>query len=354
MEPVCARKSLETDFRLFLLCFVFFPTLTCGVFVFSSVSAPRPPPSRPPSSTLLTHTHTHSHTCSEMSYRIVDVECIGRAKTTQLSLTGMVLWPNMYIYILYIYIIYIYILYIYIIYIYIIYIYCDIPAAHDGAQGLSLQCPATAPTEGVAVQGHCMQVRLHGSRGGVFVGHRPPRDPGGPLQIRSFTSIQMVHTHAPPQRGRWDDDENEVKMKMRWKLLNQDAKRGTQEKRERANTNTTQLARNGQNPGKAREKKRKKEKERRDDGHGPRPAEEGEDRSAWTNLNKAKPKPTSARAGPNLPEGRRTQKHMRKGTHGELVNEMMQPQRMQCPLVRLYGPKSNQPCALWPEVKSTL
>ena len=29
--------------------------MTCGVFVFSSVSAPRPPPSRPPS-----HTHTHS------------------------------------------------------------------------------------------------------------------------------------------------------------------------------------------------------------------------------------------------------------------------------------------------------
>ena len=25
------------------------------------------------------------------------------------------------------------------------------------------------------------QVRLHGSRGGVFVGHRPPRDPGGLL-----------------------------------------------------------------------------------------------------------------------------------------------------------------------------
>ena len=174
-----------------------------------------------------------THTCSEMSYRIVDVECIGRAKTAQLNLTGMVLWPNMYIY-----------------------IYCDIPAAHDGAQGLSLQCPATAPTEGVAVQGHCMQVRLHGSRGGVFIGHRPPRDPGGPLQIRSFTSIQMVHTHALPQQGRWDEDEDEMKMKMRWKLLNQDAKRGTQEKRERANTNTTHLARNGQNPGKARENKK--------------------------------------------------------------------------------------------------
>ena len=46
-----------------------FPTLTCGVFVFSSVSAPRPPPpSRPPSSLThkhsltLTHTHTHSLT----------------------------------------------------------------------------------------------------------------------------------------------------------------------------------------------------------------------------------------------------------------------------------------------------
>ena len=37
-----------------------FPTLTCWVFVFSSVSAPRPPPpSRPPSSS---HTHTHSLT----------------------------------------------------------------------------------------------------------------------------------------------------------------------------------------------------------------------------------------------------------------------------------------------------
>ena len=52
------------------------------------------------------------------------------------------------------------------------------------------------PPKGFAVQGHCLQVRLHGSRGGVFIGHRPPRDPGGPLQIRSFTSIQMVYTHT--------------------------------------------------------------------------------------------------------------------------------------------------------------
>ena len=46
-----------------------------------------------------------------------------------------------------------------------------------------------------------MQVRLHGSRGGVFVGHRTPRDPRDPRIIiiigrgeerrkkKSFTSI---------------------------------------------------------------------------------------------------------------------------------------------------------------------
>ena len=80
-----------------------------------------------------------------MSYRITDVECIGRAKTTQLNLTGEM---NIYIY---------------------IYIYgtmvatsCDLNAP---------RCTTTVP-----------QVRLHGSRGGVFVGHRPPRDPGDPLQ----------------------------------------------------------------------------------------------------------------------------------------------------------------------------
>ena len=48
------------------------------------------------------------------------------------------------------------------------------------------------------------RVHLHGSQGGVFVGHRPPRDPGDPPHIyiyiylnnRSFTSMQMCHTHT--------------------------------------------------------------------------------------------------------------------------------------------------------------
>ena len=118
-------------------------------------------------------------------------------------------------------------------------------------------------------------------------------------------------------------NEDEVKMTMRWKLLNQDAKRGTQKKRERENTNTWNLARNGQPwKGKGKEKRRPTET-------GTRPAEEGEDRSAWTNLTRRKPTSTSARNGPNLPGERRTQEHMKKGTHGELVNEMMHPQRMQ-------------------------
>ena len=46
-----------------------------------------------------------------------------------------------------------------------------------------------------------LRVRLHGSRGGVFIGHRPPRDPGDPPLIyinRGFTSVQMCHTHTLP------------------------------------------------------------------------------------------------------------------------------------------------------------
>ena len=41
------------------------------------------------------------------------------------------------------------------------------------------------------------QVRLHGSRGGVFVGHRPPRDPGDPLQDKKFF-IYSDGTHTRP------------------------------------------------------------------------------------------------------------------------------------------------------------
>ena len=132
-------------------------------------------------------------------------------------------------------------------------------------------------------------------------------------------------------------NEDEVKMTMRWKLLNQDAKRGTQKKRERANTNTWNLAQNGQPwKGKGKEKRRPTE-------NGTRPAEEGEDRSAWTNLTRRKPTTTSARNGPNLPGERRTQEHMEKGTHGELVNDMIHPHCMQSVVIRLKGPRLSRP-----------
>ena len=63
------------------------------------------------------------------------------------------------------------------------------------------------------------RVRLHGSRGGVFVDHRPPRDPGDPPLIdiyinRSFTSVQMCHTHTPCL-GQGGGVEDEVKMRMK-------------------------------------------------------------------------------------------------------------------------------------------
>ena len=37
----------------------------------------------PLSHNFVTRTHTHAHTCSEIAYRIIDVECIVRAQTLQ-------------------------------------------------------------------------------------------------------------------------------------------------------------------------------------------------------------------------------------------------------------------------------
>ena len=45
----------------------------------------------------------------------------------------------------------------------------------------SLYDPAGTESWNMQIRYETMQVRLHGSRGGVFGGHRPPRDPGGPL-----------------------------------------------------------------------------------------------------------------------------------------------------------------------------
>ena len=120
------------------------------------------------------------------------------------------------------------------------------------------------------------------------------------------------YTHTHPASGRvvrvkmrwrcgWTGNENEMRVKMRWKLLNQDAKRERKRRgKEQTHTNTPTSPERA-NPEKAREKKKAEA-----DGHGPRPAEGGEDGSAWTNLTKRKPTKTSARDGPDLlGEGRK-------------------------------------------------
>ena len=94
--------------------------------------------------------------------------------------------------------------------------------------------------------------------GWVFVGPCHPSAHGPPAKLRSFTSLQMVHTHAPQQRGflrlrqvrwrwRWKGHGNEMTLEMRWQLLNRDTRRGTQKRRGKRETPTpTHLAQSGQ------------------------------------------------------------------------------------------------------------
>ena len=133
-------------------------------------------------------------------------------------------------------------------------------------------------------------------------------------------------------------NENEVKMTMRWKLLNQDAKRGTQKKREGENTNTWNLAQNGQ-PWKDKGKRKTEAdgKRKKTSGGGGRQKRLNQPDTAQTynNLSTQRAKPTWRE------ENARTHEKGRKGTHGELVNDMMHPQRMQFPLIRLNGLSSS-------------
>ena len=164
----------------------------------------------------------------------------------------------------------------------------------------------------------------------------------------------MVHTHASLPRGcfgNWGPDnemkmkkkgnENEVKMTMRWKLLNQDAERGTQKKRERANTNTWNLAQNGQPwKGKGKEKRRPTE-------NGTRPAEEGEDRSAWTNLTRRQTynNLSTQRAKPTWREenARTHEKGRNRDPWGTRKWHDASTKTCSVPLIRLYGLHSRQP-----------
>ena len=111
---------------------------------------------------------------------------------------------------------------------------------------------------------------------------------------RSFLRLyrRCTHTHSAfgrvvfvqmRWRRRWRGNEGEMNMKMNERLLNQNAKRGTQKKREKT------------------QGKRKAEGRRTRN----KTSGGGEDGSAWTNLTQRKPTPTSARDGPDRPgEGR--------------------------------------------------
>ena len=93
-----------------------------------------------------------------------------------------------------------------------IYIYIWDYGDHQLRLTIAPRCVTTVP-----------RVRLHGSPGGVFVGHRPPRDPGDPplidIDIYIYISIEVLHlyrcvTHTPCLR-QGGAVENEVKMRMK-------------------------------------------------------------------------------------------------------------------------------------------
>ena len=91
------------------------------------------------------------------------------------------------------------------------------------------------------------------------------------------------------------------------------------------------------------ERQGKRKEKRRPTENGTRPAEEGEDRSAWTNLTQRKPTTTSARNGPNLTWREENARTHEIGTHGELVNDMIHPHCMQSVVIRLKGPRLSRP-----------
>ena len=124
------------------------------------------------------------------------------------------------------------------------------------------------------------------------------------LHLYRWHTHTPTHTHTPRNSGA-DDMTMKVRWTWKWdeKLLNQDAKRGTQKKRERANTSTNTPGPERANPERAREEKPEADR------NGTRPAEEGRTEAPEPTYHGETYKPTSARAGPNLPEDRK--EHMR-------------------------------------------
>ena len=169
----------------------------------------------------------------------------------------------------------------------------------------------------------CAQVH-HRSPAGTFTRvpgrclHWSPTPPGPrwpPAYIyninnRSFTSMQMCHTHTPCL---WQGGatENEVKMRMkgkwRWDGHEDEMKRyltrtrrGERKRRRREHQHNTPGPERA-NPERAREKKSGGSTDTEQDQR-----RGGKDESAWTNLTRREPTHTSARDGTDLPGQGRT------------------------------------------------
>ena len=163
--------------------------------------------------------------------------------------------------------------------------------------------------------------------GAAFVRCSTPRDPYPPAKFGSFTSLQIVHTHAPQWRGflrlrpmrsrwKWKGNWNETTMKMRWQLLNRDTRRGTQKRKGR-----------GKTPGKPRKCKGKEKADGRRAKHRP---EEGGRTEAPDTTYKVRAKPTSAREGPK-PDLERESTH----EIGTSWWKLMHPQSSATAVIRL-------------------
>ena len=119
-----------------------------------------------------------------------------------------------------------------------------------------------------------LRVRLHGSRGGVFVDHRPPRDPGDPPHIDIYIYIKVIevlhlyrcvtHTHTPCLwQGGATEDEVKVRMRGEWRWDDHEdemknyltrTRRGERKRRRREHQHDTPGPERA-NPERAREKK---------------------------------------------------------------------------------------------------
>ena len=161
-------------------------------------------------------------------------------------------------------------------------------------------------TSPVISTGHCRELLLSGA---LQACSTPPHIYIYTTRNRSFTSIQMCHTHTPCL---WQGGatENEVKMRMRgkwrWDDLENEMKnyltrtrRGERKRRRREHQHDTPDPERA-NPERAREKKSGGSTDTEQDQR-----RGGKDESAWTNLTKREPTHTSARDGADLPgEGR--------------------------------------------------